>query len=88
MRMERAHHVADDLRAFLERRAGVEPEDVHAVEDAAMHRLQPVARVGQRAAHDGGQRIGEIALFQRIAQVDGGSGSAGGGRWGLAMVLS
>ena len=70
VRMERAHHVADDLRAFLEGRAGVEPEDVHAVEDAAMHGLQPVARVGQRAAHDGRERIGEIALLERVAQVD------------------
>ena len=70
VRMERAHHVADDLRAFLEGRAGVEPQDVHAVEDAAVHGLQSVARVGKRPAHDGGQRVGEIALLERIAQVD------------------
>ena len=70
VRVERAHNVADNLRAFLERRAGVELQHVHAVEDAPMHRLQPVARVGQRAAHDGGERIGEIALLQRVAQVD------------------
>ena len=35
-----------------------------------MHGLQPVARVRQRAAHDGRERIGEIALLQRLAQVD------------------
>ena len=70
VRMERAHDVADDLGAFLERGAGIEPEDVHAVEDAAMHGLEAVARVGQRPAHDGRERIGEIALFERIAQVD------------------
>ena len=35
-----------------------------------MHRLQPVARIGQRAVHDGGERIGEIALLQRLAQRD------------------
>ena len=70
VRMERAHHVADDLRAFLEGRAGIEPQDMHAVEDAAMHGLQPVARVGKRAAHDGGERIGEIALLERVAQID------------------
>ena len=70
MRMERAHHVADDLGGFLERRAGVEPQQPHAVEDAAVHRLQPVARIGQRAVHDGRQRIGEIALFERVAQPD------------------
>ncbi len=70
VRMERAHHVADDLRAFLEGRAGVEPEDVHAVENAAMHGLQSVAGVGKRPAHDGRERIGEIALLERVAQVD------------------
>ena len=70
MRMERAHHVADDLGGFLERRAGVEPQQAHAVEDAPVHRLQPVAGVRQRAMHDGRERIGEIALFQRIAQHD------------------
>ena len=70
MRMERPHHVADNLGAFLESRAGVELEDMHAVENAAMHGLQPIAGVGKRAAHDGGERIGEIALLQRVAQVD------------------
>ena len=70
MRMERAHHVADDLGGFLERRAGIEPQQPHAVEDAAMHRLQAVARIRQRAVHDGRERVGEIALFQRLAQLN------------------
>ena len=68
MRMERAHHVADDLGRLLERRAGVEPEQSHTVKNAAVHRLQPVAGVRQSAVHDGRERIGEIALFQRIPQ--------------------
>ena len=71
VRMERAHHVADDLRAFLEGRAGIEPQNLHAVENAAMDGFEPVAGVRQRASHDGRQRIGEIALFQRLAQIDG-----------------
>src|SRR5664280_2057720 len=70
VRMEIAHHVADYLGRFLDRRFGVQPQNLHAVEDAAVHRLEPVARVGQRAIHDGGERIGEIALFQRPAQRD------------------
>ncbi len=70
VRVERPHHVADDLGAFLEGRVGVEFEDVHAVENAAMHGLEPVAGVGERPAHDGGEGVGEIALFQRLAQVD------------------
>ena len=68
MGMERAHHVADDLGGFLEPRARIEPQQPHAVEDAAMHRLQAIARIRQRAVHDGRERISEIALFQRIAQ--------------------
>ena len=70
MRMERAHHVADDLGGFLERRAGIEPQQPHAVEDAPMHRLQAVAGIRQRAVHDGRERIGEIALLERVAQRD------------------
>ena len=70
VRMEIAHHVADHLGRLLERRSGIEPQQPHAVEDAAVHRLEPVARVRQRAVHDGGQRIGEIALLQRLAQRD------------------
>ena len=70
MRMERAHHVADDLRAFLEGGAGIEPQNMHAIEDAPVHRLQPVAGIGQGPAHDGRERIGEITLFERLAQID------------------
>ena len=71
MRMERAHHVADDFRAFLEGGAGIEAQHLHAIEDAAMDRLQPVARVGQRPAHDGRERIGEIALLERVRRLTG-----------------
>ncbi len=44
--MEFADHVADDARRLLEARAGVEPQYAHGVQDAAMHGLQAVARVG------------------------------------------
>ena len=43
---------------------------MHAVENAAVHGFKPVAGVGKRAAHDGRQRIGEITLLERLAQVD------------------
>ena len=68
--MELADHVADHARAFLERGAGIEPQLLHGEKKPAMDRLQPVARVRQRPMHDGGERIGEIALLQRIAQRD------------------
>ena len=70
VRMEITHHVADHLGRFLEGRIGVEPQHAHAVEDAAVHRLQAVARVRQCAIHDGGERVGEVALLQRLAQRD------------------
>ena len=70
MGMERTHDVADDLGGFLERRAGIEPQQPHAVEDTAVHRLQAVAGIRQRAMHDGRKRVGEIALLERIAQHD------------------
>ena len=70
VRMKFADDVADDARAFLEGRAGIEPQLLHRVEQPPMHRLEPVARIRQRAVHDGGERIGEIALLERVAQRD------------------
>ena len=70
MRMEIAHHVADDLGGLLGSGSRIEPQQPHAVKDAAMHRLQPVTRIGQRALHDGRERIGQIALLQRLPQRD------------------
>ena len=69
VRMVFAHHVADDSGAFLEAGGGVKPQLVHRVDQAAVHRFQPVAHVRQRAGHDGRERIGEIALGQRVLEV-------------------
>ena len=41
MRMEIAHHVADDLGGFLQRLPGIEPQQQHPVENAAVDRLDP-----------------------------------------------
>ena len=40
------------------------------MEDAAVDRLQAVAGVGQRALGDGRERVAEVALLERLAQVD------------------
>jgi len=37
VRMEIAHHVADDFRRFLERGTWIEAQQPHAVEDAPVH---------------------------------------------------
>ncbi len=70
VRVEITHHVADDFRRLLERRPGIQPQQAHAVEDAAVDRLEPVARVRQCPVHDRGQRICEVALFQSLSQCD------------------
>ena len=69
--VEVAHGVADDLGAFPEFALGAEPELLHGVEQPPMHRLQPIAHVGQRPVHDGGERISEVALLERLAQFHG-----------------
>jgi hypothetical protein len=68
--MEIAHHVADHLGGFLERLPRIESQQPHPVEDAAVHRFEPIARIGKRTIHDRGKCIGEVALFQRFAQGD------------------
>ena len=45
--VELADHIADHPGAFLVARGGIEAELLHRVEDPAMHRLQPVAHIGQ-----------------------------------------
>ena len=49
---------------------GIEPQQPHGVQDAPVDRLQAVARIRQRPVHDGRERIGEIALLQRILEID------------------
>ena len=68
VRMELADDVADHARAFLERRARVEPQLPHRIEEPAVHRLEPVARIRQGAPRDGGERVLEIALLERVPQ--------------------
>ena len=70
VRMERTHHFADDLRGFLRRAGGVEPQPAHAEEDAPMYGFEAVACIGQRAVRDRRQGVDEVALFQRLAQWD------------------
>src|SRR5712692_7328424 len=61
-----AEHVADHGGALLVRAAGDEPQLVHGVQDAAVHGLEPVAHVGQRALHDHAHRIVEERLLELV----------------------
>src|SRR5690606_22307196 len=96
MGVELADDVADHARRFLIALAGVEPEQAHGMQDAPMHRLETVACIGEGALGDGRQRVGEVAFFQRLAQVNdvlaavgrGHSVSASHGRsWGSVESL-
>ena len=68
VRVVLADHVADDAGALLEAGGRIEPQLMHGVDQPPVHRLQPVAHIRQRARHDGGERIGEVALGQRVRQ--------------------
>ena len=64
-----ADHVADDAGALLEGAVRIEPELAHRVHQTAMHRLQPIPHVRQRPRHDGRQRIGQVALRERLPEL-------------------
>ena len=72
VRMVIAHHVADDLGAFAIRAPGDHAAFLRREQDAAMHRLQTVAHIGERAAHDHAHRVIEIAGLHLIDDVDAG----------------
>ena len=60
------------MRAHLRvARLGSKAHLLHGVENAAMHRLQSVAHVGQRAADDHRHRIVEIRPAHLLFNVDG-----------------
>ena len=71
VRMVLTHHLADDAGRLHILLVPVEPEFVHAEQDAAMHRLQAVAHVGQRARHDHAHGVIEIAALHLIGDGDG-----------------
>ena len=66
VRMVLAHHVADDARRLHMLAVPVVAALVHRVEDAAVHRLQPVAHVRQRAADDHAHRVIEIGALHLL----------------------
>ena len=70
VRVVAAHHVADHLRALAVLDVGGQVLLPHRVEDAALHRLEAVADVGQRARRDDRQRVVEVARLRRFVQRD------------------
>ena len=60
VRVEVAHHVADDAGALGVRPVGLQAGLVHGEQDAAVDGLQAVADVGQRAPDDDGHRVVQV----------------------------
>ena len=58
-----AHDFADDARRLFVSLIVADAQPQHAVQHAALHGLEPVAGVGQRAADDDAHRVVEIASF-------------------------
>ncbi len=69
VRVVRAHDVADDARGLLERPVWLHSRLVHPVEDAPVHRLQPVPHVRQGARDDHAHRVVEEAGTELLLQV-------------------
>ena len=63
---------ADDAGALAVLLRGVEPHLAHRVQDAALHGLEAVAHVGQRARRDDRHGIGEVALPHLVFDGDRG----------------
>src|SRR5690606_31741946 len=50
---------------------GTVPPVIHRVDDAAVHRLETVAHVGQRAGDDHAHRVLDVAALHLGVEVDG-----------------
>ena len=89
VRMVFAHHVADHARRFDVFLVGRMALLVHRIEDAAMHRLQAVAHVGQRPRHDHAHRVIEIAALHLVRDGNGAHvrGCSPGGIFGVGQGL-
>ena len=70
VRVVLAHDLADDARALVVPAVGPVAAVVHRVDDAAVHRLEPVAHVGQRAADDDRHRVVDVAALHLGVEVD------------------
>ena len=69
--MVNTHGLADDLRALGVLLVRLQAHLVHGVENAAMHGLEAVANVGQRAPDDDRHGVVEIRAAHLVFNVDG-----------------
>ncbi|MNQ75687.1 hypothetical protein D3C85_904910 [compost metagenome] len=86
VRVEATQHVTDDARALRIRPLGRHVQVVHRIEDAAVNRLQTVARVRQGAADDDAHGVVEVGAFQLVLDRDDGD-VAGRRRCGVVVAV-
>ena len=70
VRVELAHHLADHAGALRESLVGAVAAVVHRVDHAAVHGLEAVAHLGQRAPDDDAHRVVEVRPLHLELQVD------------------
>ena len=89
-RMVLAHCLSDHLGALGVLLVVLQTHLVHRVQDAAMHRLEAVADIGQRTADDDRHRIVEIRTPHLVFNVDGNhvGGAGTGGRCCAVSAVS
>src|SRR5438132_3661695 len=68
--MEIAHHLTDDLGALAVAARRRQPHRLHAVQDAAMRGLEPVADVGQRSSNDYAHGVIHVRTLHFVFDVD------------------
>ena len=100
VRMVLSQHLPHHAGALAVRTGRQQPEPVHGVQRAPVHRLEAVADVGQRATENDGQRVLQKRVGDLGRQVDGagtvvvvvvvivprGELVGGGGDVGLALL--
>ena len=66
MRVILTHDFTDDVGALAVASSRAQTRLVHAVENAAVHRLQAVADIRQRAVDDNAHGIAQVAVFHDV----------------------
>ena len=70
MRVVGTHDLAHDLRALAEGALGAVATVVHAVHNAAVHRLEAIAHIGECTPHDHAHRVIEVALLHLLVKIN------------------
>ena len=70
MRVVGLHDLADERGGLAETLVGAEAGLKSSVEDAAVHRLEPIAHIRERAGNDDRHRVLEERVLNLFAEID------------------